>query len=177
MSKNLEPPPNAVTKKEKTDLHDRKREMFSTNVKIYEATYKTMDGIDFRPIGRQNWWTTGKLSWQPSSRLRAFVCHQSIGSERYLCKLQIGIAALLSSPPPSPPRPCHLLMRTIASKRLGMLPVERTRNRTVDTFLRYRLPSFVPPPPRLRDDRASTFPGFATVSCPTNPSSNHFLEW
>lgn len=65
MSKNLEPSPNAVTKKEKkkkTDLHDRKREMFSTNVKIYEATYKTMDGIDFRPIGRQNWWTTGKLS-------------------------------------------------------------------------------------------------------------------
>lgn len=48
-------------KKKETDLSGRKRKMFSTNVKIYEPTYKTMDGIDFRPIGRQNGWT-GKLS-------------------------------------------------------------------------------------------------------------------
>lgn len=65
ISKNLKPP-NAVTKKKKKKIKKRistyrKRKMFSTDVKIYEPAYKTMDGIDFRPIGRQNGWT-GKLS-------------------------------------------------------------------------------------------------------------------
>lgn len=120
--------------------------------------------------------TGGQVSCR-DSRHRGCV-HSSVikvSGPRYLCKLQIGIAAFslsLSFPSPFPPSPrlCHLLMRTIASKRLGMLPVERTRNRTADTFLRYRLPSFVPPPPRLRDDRASTF-RTRDVSCP-NPAGS-----
>ena len=148
----------------------KKRNKTRHRASLFGMNGSTHEDIDLDPIGQQNRWT-GKLPWQPSSCcVRSSVIKVSAASKPLQTSRWIPSLALsrsLSSPslPLVDANNCQQTIR-YASCRM------HTRNRTDDTFLRYRLPS--PSLPNVTI-ASSTLRG-CEISCPNDLSTSSPLE-